>query len=223
MSVSRLAEFFSPAVSLTRVFHYCSHEETTMNKYLLVAAGLLVSSFGFAAQTTTPQNNGFSWSYADVGITVHDYDTHDGPDANGTSLDGNLRLAIDDHLYALGGLSYGWLHSTRLWDLHGGLGFHTPLVKNLDFLGEGEINLDRVHDHGHHDSEAGFTLRTGVRNRTTDQLELTGGVYYSNIWESDAGLFGEAVYHLQKPLSIGAKLTLGDDETAFGLFGRYAF
>lgn len=191
-----------------------------MKKALLVA-GLFISPLGLAAtQTTAPQNNNFSWSYADVGIATHDYD---GPGSNVTSLDGSLNYALDNHLYVLGGLSYGWVHGTKLWDLHGGLGFHTPLIKDLDLLGEGEINLDRSQAHGRHDNETGFTLRAGVRHHTTDKLELKGGIYYADIWESDAGFFGQAVYHLEKPLSVGANLKLGDDENAFGLFGRYAF
>lgn len=187
----------------------------------LVAAGLLLAPLAFAApNTTTPQDNHFSWSYGEVGITSHDYD---GPRDNLTSLDGNLSYALDQNLYALGGLSYGRTHGVNIWDLHGGLGFHTPLVKNLDVFGEGEINLDRASGDGEHDNETGYTLRAGVRARANDKVELKGGIYHLDIYDDDTGLFGSALYHLNQQTALGANLTLGDNETAFGLSARFNF
>lgn len=192
-----------------------------MKKVTLVAAGFLLAPLAFAApKTTTPQNNHFSWNYGQVGLTTHDVD---GPGDNLTSLDGNLSYALDQHLYMLGGLSYGWADGGHLWDLHGGLGFHTPLVKNLDVFGEGELNIDRASGGGAHDNETGYTLRAGVRARANDQIELKGGIYHLDIYDGDTGLFGSALYHLNKQAGVGANLTLGDDETAFGLFARFNF
>lgn len=191
-----------------------------MKRLPLVAAGLLLAPLAFAApNTTAPQNNNFSWNYGEVGLATHD---QDGTNDNITSLDGKLSYALDQHLYALGGLSYGWVHSAKIWDLHGGLGFHTPLVKNLDAFGEGEINLDRI-SNGGHDNETGYTLRAGVRARANDQIELKGGIYHLDIYNTDTGLFGSALYHVNQQTDLGARLTLGDKETAFGLFARYNF
>lgn len=192
-----------------------------MKKVTLVAAGLLLAPLAFAApKTTTPQDNHFAWNYAEAGITTHDTD---GPGDNITSLDGNFSYALDQHLYMLGGLSYGWVDSAHIWDLHGGLGFHTPLVKNLDVFGEGEINIDRASGNGVHDNETGYTLRAGVRARANDKIDLKGGLYHQDIYEGDTGLFGTALYQLNKQTGVGAKLTLGDKETAFGLFARFNF
>jgi opacity protein-like surface antigen len=193
-----------------------------MKKLLVAALALLLSPFALAAapSTTTPQDNHFSWNYAELGMATHDYD---GDSDNVTSLDGDLSYALNQHLYVLGGLDYGWVHSIHLYDLHGGLGFHTPLMKNLDAFGEGELNLTRTESHGDHDNENGYTLRAGVRARVNEMVELKGGIYHVDIDDTDTGLFGSALYHINKQVDAGVRLTLGDHETAFGLFGRYNF
>ena len=60
--------------------------------------------------------------------------------------------------------------------------------------------------------------------RATEQLELTGGLYFADVGpQDDIGLFGDALFHLNDQFDVGANLKLGGDLTEFGLFGRYNF
>ncbi len=196
-----------------------------MWKTLAIAAAVATASVSVAQaapRTTAPQNNHFSWTYADLGLSTHDYD---GWGDNLTSLDGDISFAINDNLYALGGGSLGDSDYIDTTNLHGGLGFHMPLIEKLDLLAEGELEWTNYEvDHTNNsESETGFTLRAGVRHRTTDKLELEGGVYHTDIVDSDSGLFGQALFHLNRQFDAGARLALGGDTTVFGIFGRVNF
>lgn len=172
-------------------------------------------------RTVTPQNNNFSWTYADVGVATHDYD---GSGSNVTSLDGDISYALDQHIYVLGGMSYGFKSHYDSWGLNGGLGFHTPLTRNLDVFGEGRLLWSHNEYRHSSDNETGYDVRGGVRARiTTAPLELKGGIYHSDLYDTDTGLFGSALYSLNAQTGVGARLSIGDNENTFGLFARYNF
>lgn len=193
-----------------------------MKNVLLAASLLATAPLAVAAPATTaPQSNHFNWNYVDVGVAVHD---PDGPADELTSLGGKLSYAIDDHIYLLGGADYAWADSLDIFRLHGGLGFHTPLVERLDIFGEGELSLNRADPDGAgSDTETGFDLRAGVRFRATQQLDLKGGFYHQDIYDGDSGLYGEVTYQVNQQLGLGGMLAFGGDETVFGLYARIPF
>lgn len=193
-------------------------KRTTLMLSALLASPAVLAAPAAYQQSPTPTNNHFSWTYAEAGIATHDYD---GAGDNVTSLDGSLSYALDDHLYVLGGMHYGWVDSLDIWQLQGGVGYHMPLANNLDLFGDGQMIWQHTNWHSNSDDEMGYQLRAGARFRASQQVEFRGGLYHADINDSDTGLFGKAVYHLDSQLSVGAKTRLGGDETAFGLFARF--
>lgn len=184
-----------------------------------------ISSGALAApQTSAVRDNDFNWNFVQFGVDSQDMDG--GFDRD--SLNGRLSWALDEHFFLRGGLSIydadgGGIHYDGL-GLSAGLGFHTPLQSKLDLVMSGDILHDRLRLGRGTNSESGMRLAGGVRHRTTNQIELSGGAFAMRMYDnSEIGLYGEALVKLTSTVDIGAELQLGDDLTAIGVFGRIGF
>ncbi|MBL7252253.1 outer membrane beta-barrel protein [Alloalcanivorax sp. C16-2] len=188
-----------------------------------IAAGTL-ASLGAHAQSTTPvRDNGFSYSYGQFGYDQWDYDH--GPDVD--VITGEGAFALDEHVFLRGGLSFydGDYDSPGSDDVDGnrayaGVGFHTPLQRNLDLVGTADVIRD---DNDFDDSEWGYAVRGGLRHRTTESLELAGGALYEDIYDGNFGVYGQGLVHLTQAWDVGARVSFTDDSDNLGLFGRYNF
>lgn len=185
-----------------------------------IAAGVLASSVAFAQPLP---DNGFSYTYGQLGYDNWDYDN--GPDVDVLSAEG--AFAVDEMLFLRGGLSlYDGDYNSPGHDnvdgnrLYGGLGFHTPLQRNLDLVGTADLVRD---DNDFTDDEWGYHLRAGLRHQTTRALELSGGVAYEDIYDGNFGVYGQALVSLTPVIDVGARATVKDDSDTIGLFGRYNF
>lgn len=197
-----------------------------------VTSGVALFSLHVSAmefQQLPGRGNDFSFQYLQGGYEAGDIEN---PRANVNNFFVDGALALDEHLFVRGGLSYfdGRVRGGPVRPdvdghrLYGGLGFNTPLEQDLDLVLSGDLVRVRAsfEDAGS-DSEMGFDLRGGVRYRAAEKVELSGGAFYENIDRSELGLYGEALYELNAPVNAGARLKLGDDVTTFGLFARYDF
>ena len=191
---------------------------------LLALPAALLGTSAIAAEPATSgvRDNGLSYDYFQFGYESRDYDGRFSPELDG--LDAQLAHALDEHLFLRGeaqifevdpGDGDGWL-------IAGGLGFHTPLQKSLDLVLSGDL----VHVDYDFGDDTGYRLRGGVRHATAPQLELAGGAFLQDIGDfvdSEFGLYGSALFHINEDIDVGAELQLGDDSDVIGLFGRINF
>ena len=179
-------------------------------------------------QTISGRDNGFSYTYLQGGYEVGDIAN---PEADVDALFFEGSYAFDPNLFLRGGVNFydGELDGRFSPDVDGerihlGLGFNTLLQENLDLVVTGDVVRVRADvDGGRSDSETGYALGAGLRHRTTDKIELSGGAFHEDVEDSDTGLYGQALYKLQPQVDLGARVAVGGDTGTFGLFGRYNF
>ncbi|MCG8391952.1 MAG: hypothetical protein MI745_02625 [Pseudomonadales bacterium] len=178
-------------------------------------------------RTSAVRDNGFSYTYGQLAYDRWDLDNDWDVDA----ITGEGSFALDEHIFLRGGLSFydgdydrGPIHGDVDGNrLYGGVGFHTPLQRGLDFVGTADIIYDDYDvDYGD-DDEIGFELRGGVRHATTEKLELSGGLTYMDLHDDDLGVYGQGLFKLTPVVDLGARLVVAGDRDTFGVFGRYNF
>lgn len=178
---------------------------------------------GQGARTGDVRSNDFSYTWVDLGYDMWEYDfgPGDGVDANALTARGSY--ALDEHLFMRGSLGFysgdGDFDGNRL---SVGLGFNTPLKQGLDLTFTGDLVRD---DNDALDTENGIYLTGGVRHATTSDLELSGGLFYEDIYDNadDLGVYGQGLFHVNEQFDAGARLRLSGDIESIGLFGRYNF
>jgi len=199
-------------------------------KTLLVSGiALAVAAPAMAEQRTSMvRDNGFSYTYGQLAYDRWDLDH--GWDVDAITAEGSF--ALDEHLFLRGSLGFydgdfdrgpfpdGDVDGHRL---SGGVGFHTPLQRGLDFVTSADIIYDEVDVDRGDDDEIGFELRGGVRHATTEQLELSGGLTYMDLYDDDLGVYGQGLFKLTPVVDLGARVVVGGDRDTYGVFGRYNF
>ena len=199
-------------------------------KTLLVSGiALAVTSPAMAEQQTSMvRDNGFSYTYGQLAYDRWDLD-------NGWDVDaitGEGSFALDEHIFLRGSLGfYDGDYDNGPFDadvdghrLSGGVGFHTPLQRGLDFVTSADIIYDdRDYDPGNNDDEIGFEVRGGVRHATTEKLELSGGLAYQDLYDDDLGVYGQGLFKVSQAVDLGARVIVGGDRDTYGVFGRYNF
>lgn len=185
---------------------------------------LLLAVVAQAQQTSSVRDNDFSYTFVDVGYEMWEYD-FGRADVEADALVAQGSYALDEHVFVRGGLTfydadYGPVDEDGN-RLSVGLGFNTPLKQGLDLAITGDV----VRDDNDSDEETGILLTGGVRHRTTAQLELSGGLFFEDIYEEadELGLFGQGLFHLNQQVDVGARVRLSGDIESFGLFGRFNF
>lgn len=195
-----------------------------MKRHTLIFALPLLGAISAGAmaqpQTSAIRDNDFNWNFAQFGVDSQDM----GRGFDRDSLYGRLSLVLDEHFFLRGGLAIYDIDRGDGLGVSAGLGFHTPLQDKLDLVMSGDILHDRLHVGGRSNSENGLRIAGGVRHRTTDQIELSGGAFAMRMYrDNEIGLYGEALVKLTQTVDVGAELQLGDDLTAIGVFGRIGF
>ncbi|KAF0802348.1 hypothetical protein A6D6_04070 [Alcanivorax xiamenensis] len=195
-----------------------------MKKTLMFSALAAATLTGNAlAQNAPVRDNGFSYTYGQLGYDRWDYDN--GLDVDALTAEG--AFALDEHIFLRGGVSfYDGDYKRSRWDddvdghrMYIGAGMHTPLNRGLDL----ELMGDVIYDDNDFDDEMGYALRAGLRHRTLDMVELSGGVVYEDIYDDQFGVYGQGLLNLTPAVDVGARITLADDVDTFGVFGRYNF
>lgn len=180
-----------------------------------------LASMGLAANVqanSQVRDNGFGYDYVDLGVTFEEWD----PNFDINFLGGKISKSIDEHLFFLANLHYAdGDYNIDGFRLGGGIGFHTPLQNRLDLVVSGVINYI---DLSPGDNEIGYLVNGKVRHATTDQLELSGGLYLERYYDdNDIGLEGEVLFKANKDIGLGANVRLGGDIQGLGLFARVNF
>ncbi len=211
-------------------------------KTLLVSGiALAIAAPAMAEQRTSAvRDNGFSYNYGQLAYDQWDYDGAFDVDA----LTAEGAFALDEHLFVRGGLSffdgdfdYGYSDSDVDGNrIYGGVGFHTPLQQNLDFVGSADIIYEKYESDvvvcypfagcvtaDGDDDDIGFELRGGVRAAVADKVELEGGLSYFDVFDNDVTLYAQGLFKATPAVDVGARLLFGGDRESIGVFGRYNF
>jgi len=195
-------------------------------KTLLVSGiALAVAAPAMAEQRTSMvRDNGFSYTYGQLAYDRWDLDN----DLDIDALTAEGSFALDEHIFLRGSLGFYDGDGRFGTDvdghrLSGGVGFHTPLQRGLDFVTSADIIYDEIEIGRADDDEIGFELRGGVRHATTEQLELSGGLTYMDLYDDDLGVYGQGLFKLTPVVDLGARVIVGGDRDTYGVFGRYNF
>jgi hypothetical protein len=153
----------------------------------------------------------FSYHYIDAGLVLADAPGSN--DGKGLGVAGSTNLPqLYQNATGFGGISYLDFDGGNLLNLEGGLGFHWPLAKLVDFTGGAALEFNKYSGGG--GSDLGFGLNAGVRARPfAPQWELDGGLKYVDIGHySDTSVVLGARYTFQPGMSAGIELRSGDTD-----------
>lgn len=188
-------------------------------KRIWIAAGLPLAVIGTQAlaQPVT-RDNDFSYDYIQLGYEQYDWEDAF-EDAN--MFRGDVQYSLDEHILLRGGADIvDGEGSADGLELSAGLGFTTPLQDGLDAVVTGDlvhVNLDIG------DNETGFRAIGKVRHQTTERVELAGGAFIEDVFDTEIGVLGQALLNLNEQFDVGAELKFGGDLKTVGVFGRYNY
>lgn len=193
---------------------------------LALAAAVVWPAVGAAQQgQPRPQQPEFSYTYVEIGYDESDFDVRGAGDVDGDGLTVSGSFEINDEWHAFA--SYGTLDLDFGLDLDAwaiGAGYVFPLKQGVDLYGrvlyiDWDIDGARL---GRGDDD-GLGLQARIRGRVTDEIELEGGLQYTDVGDSDLALQATARYHFSTTFSAGVGLTFGGDVDGIGINARFSF
>lgn len=190
-------------------------------KRIWMVAGLPLAVLGsqaLAQNGMEVRDNDFSYDYIQLGYENYDWDD-EFEDAD--ILRGLIQYSHDEHILLRGGVSgVDGEGKANGVEVSAGLGFRTPLQDRLDMVVTGDIvhvNLDVG------DNETGFRAIGKARYEATEKVELAGGAFIEDLYDTEIGVLGEAVLTLNEQFDVGAEIKFGGDLTTMGVFARYNY
>jgi hypothetical protein len=188
----------------------------------LLCTAFLLPALSQAQEAARPQSAQFNYTYVQIGYDELDFDV--GPfdvDGDGLTLSGSYEINDDWHVYA----SFGNFDldpgnaDIDTWTL--GAGYVFPLKEDIDIYGR-VLYIDQSADTSSLD-EDGLGLQARIRARVTDELELEGGIQYTDVVDTDTSLQAAARYNFSENFSAGITLTFAGDTDGLGINARYSF
>ena len=193
-------------------------------------AGVLASTVlggVLLANAAAASEHGPNYTFMEAGYEHVEFDDFD---ADGEALALQGSLALNDMFNLVGNYQDGSIDS----DLGGnvdvstielGGGMHLPLSPTVDFVSQltwVTTKLD-AGSFGNVDND-GYGVGAGVRAMVTPQLELGGGINYTDLGDSDDTSFGgKVVYHFTDMFAMTGLASVGDNTTTYGLGLRANF
>lgn len=185
----------------------------------LQLAALLIAIFS----VTAVQGEDLDYSFIDVGWVSTEFDAGSF-DVDGDSFEIDGSIALADRVHAIASFSFGnFDFGVDVNSQSVGVGYNTPLTDSIDFVASGEIIRVDIQALSASDDDTGFGINLGIRGLASKQFEYSGFLNYVDVNDSDFGVTFNGIYYLAPQWGIGAGVSLADDTTAFGLFGRYYF
>lgn len=183
----------------------------------LAASCLLLALPGLASAAAEPR-----YTYGELGYVNWDFDDID-EDGDGFRLAGSYALHQRVHLVA-GYEDVDLSDNVDLSAWNFGIGVNVPLRPGLDAVGRVRYVDFELDTPGSGDpDEDGYQLEGLVRTMINTQLELNGGVRYTDIDDSDTQLVIGALYEVARNFAISGELAFGDDITTLFIGGRFYF
>ncbi len=169
-------------------------------------------------------------SYIDV-----EFNDLDSVDADGDGFNVGGSFAVADMVHIFAGYTDGEIDvddfgfgdiSADYSQLSAGLGVNYGVSDTVDLVGRlAYINVE-IEVSGFSQDEDGYGLSGGVRAMIMPQLELNGGVVYSDLgggFDSDTALELGAVYNFTDMFAAVAGVSFSDDVTEYGIGARLYF
>ncbi len=159
-------------------------------------------------------------NYDYVGIQYFNQDLDDAHcDQDGLDLNGSL--AINREFFVRGSYAdASGNHGCGSESLNLGVGYRWAFRGNADFYAV--VGFDDISpDHG--ESDSGLVLAGGIRTFLTNELEGRLEVAHHTVYDGDNEIRGELVYFFDPRLALTGDVSLGSDQTSFGIGLRYNF
>jgi opacity protein-like surface antigen len=194
-------------------------EENDMLRSVLFTA-LVAFSASAGAQ-------GFDYNFFQVGyerVTLDDgsFDV----DGDGFGIEGSFEISQSFFLtadYGIAEFEEGGVE-VDVDTLSAGIGWHTPLSDQLDFVANLSYEYIELSALGQSQDESGYGLGAGLRYQATDALEINGGIGYVDYGDGDDTTLGvRALYGITDNIDVAVSGEWGDDSSAYGLSGRFYF
>ena len=170
-------------------------------------------------------------SYSNFSIFAHQGEGVLDADFGGWIARGSY--ALSDHFFVLGDyasqrttdeINLGSSLADRVQTKQGhlGLGFHTPIFHQTDFVISAQYAVAIVEFLGDSDTSEGYLIDAGVRSTILDRWELAlVSNYSSHLSQGDFGYSASARYFLRPELSVGLRFESVFDVEAYGVVFRY--
>lgn len=190
-------------------------------KRIWIAAGLplaIVGTQALAQNGPTPRDNDFSYDYIQLGYERYDWDDEF---EDGNMFRGDVQYAWDEHILLRAGADYidGDEGVNGLeWSV--GAGYTVPIQDRLDAVVTADIvqlNVDEI------DDETGFRAVGKVRFGMTETLELAGGAFMEDLFDTELGVLGQAIVEMNDQIDVGAEVKFGGSLKTMGVFARYNY
>lgn len=194
-----------------------------MKRQSLLMGLVLAPALGFA--------DGFDYTYVDAGIVNSELDA--GPlDVDGDGLSFSGSFALNDQLFLVGGysdqeydfdlgLGLGLSFDTSM--LNVGVGFHTSLSQNLDFVADlSYVDAEVYTPFGTLD-ESGYGIGAGIRTRAGDSFEIDAGLRYLDLSGSDTELGLGVRYYFSDSFAVRGGVADNDGGLGWNVGARWDF
>lgn len=171
---------------------------------------------------------GFDYNYFSVGYQRLNLD--DGffdVDGDGFGLNGSF--AVNESFFVFAGYGMGEFEEQGITvdvdTLSAGIGWHTPLSEQVDFVAGLSYEYVDVGASGFgSQDENGYGLGVGLRYQASEAIELNAGINYVDLGDGDDTGFGLGLlYGVSENVDIGITGDWGDDSSAYGINGRFYF
>jgi hypothetical protein len=179
---------------------------------------LAIASLALLGAETTLAKSAINYNY--VGIQYFNQDLDDADcDQDGFDLNGSF--AINKDFFVRGSYSDadgdGWCGAEAL---NFGAGYRWAFRGDADLYAL--VGFEDVSpDHGEDDD--GLILAGGIRALLTNQLEGKLELAHHTVYDGDNEIRGGLVYSFDANLAVTGDVSLGSDQTAFGVGVRYNF
>lgn len=192
------------------------------NLGLFAAAALVLPSLGWAQAET------FSYRYVDAALLFDTEVELGDTDVDGDGIQLRASLPVNETFFVLAEyqtLDFDFdVDTNRL--LVGG-GGHWRFNNQLDLVARLGIVREEIEVGNFDDDDTGLLAGVRGRFRPVARVEVEAGVELVDLdtgnLNNDVFIVGEGRYHFNSQFAAGATLSIGDDTTQLGLYGRYNF
>lgn len=185
-----------------------------------------ITSLSLVAFAAPAMAGELSYSYIEGGYQRVELDDSSGfqVDGDGYGIGGSIEVGESFHLfgdYATSDFDFGV--DVDQYSL--GVGYHTPLTKNLDGIFEIAYVRAEADVIGFSLDEDGYGASIGVRGMLGDRFELGGSVNYVDLGSGsdDTSVDGTARYYLTPAFAAGVSAGFADDVTTYGAALQWYF
>jgi len=182
--------------------------ESSMRKFVAIVT---FAALGLGAQAASAQ--GFSYNLIEGSLIS-------GDDYDGFGVSGSMSFTPE--IFGLASIDAIELAGSSLDAslLSAGAGYRIAINELLDVFATGALKRFKVDGA---DDEMGFGIGVGVRGRLVERLELSGGLEYVDVYDSDTTLKVGGRWYFTNNFAAGLDFSDDDAGSALRFVARYDF